>query len=133
VSERVCAATTQRGTACRGIVPLGRPHCLVHDPELAEKVAAARRRGGTMAAKVRVLQGRRQKLDSPRALVRFVSDILQDTLAGSIDPKVCNAVINAVNAQRALLEAAQFDQRLAVVEEWMSQQRAKGDGRRWGT
>jgi hypothetical protein len=116
VGERACAATTQRGTACRGIVPLGRSHCLVHDAELAEQVEAARRRGGTMAAKLRVLQGKRQRLDTPRALVRFVSDLLQDTLAGSVDPKVANAVINGVNAQRALVEMSDLERRLAELE-----------------
>jgi hypothetical protein len=100
----------------------------MHAPDLADKVEAARRRGGTMAAKVRVLQGKRQKLDSPRALVRFVSDLLQDTLAGTVDPKVANAVINGVNAQRALLEAGEIEGRLADLERVMGAMGRRGAG-----
>ncbi len=128
MSQPACRARTKRGTTCRGFALPGRDVCLMHAPDLADKVEAARRRGGTMAAKVRVLQGKRQKLDSPRALVRFVSDLLQDTLAGTVDPKVANAVINGVNAQRALLEAGEIEGRLADLERVMGAMGRRGAG-----
>jgi hypothetical protein len=116
VSERACAATTQRGTRCRGIVPAGRSHCLAHDPELRDKVQAARRRGGTVAMKLRHLQGRRQRLDSARALVKFLGDLAQDALAGTVAPDVARTVAYCVSIQKGLIESAEIERRLARLE-----------------
>ncbi len=127
-----CAATTQRGTACKGIVPLGRTYCLVHDPELAEKVAEARRRGGTTAMKLKLLAGKRQRLDTPHKLLTFVSDLALDTLSGSIDPNVSRATAYAVSLQMKLLETAEIERRLSDLEAQLqtygAQQRG---GSRW--
>ena len=114
--EPRCAATTQRGTPCRGIVPNGRTYCLVHDPELADKVQAARRRGGTVSMKLKLLQGRRQRLDSPKKLLAFCSDLVLDTLSGSVEPDVSRAVAYAVNLQIKLLEQTDLEARLAALE-----------------
>jgi hypothetical protein len=71
----------------------GRDVCIMHAPDQAEKVAAARVKGGTAAAKIRLLQGRRLKLDTPAALVRFTSGIVQDTLAGTVEVDVARTVL----------------------------------------
>jgi hypothetical protein len=116
VSERACAATTQRGTPCRGIVPAERSHCLAHDPELRDKVQAARRRGGTVAMKLRHLQGRRLRLDTAPALVRFTSHIVQDVVAGTLDPDVARTALYGVSIQRALIETADLQRQVAELE-----------------
>jgi hypothetical protein len=95
----------------------------MHDPERAAAVEAARRRGGTTAMKLRVLQGKRAKLDTPRALVRFVSDVMQDTLAGTIQPDVARAALYGVSIQRVLIEASATEARLAAVEKLLAQRR----------
>jgi len=114
-----CAATTQRGTACKGIVPLDRTLCLVHDPDLADRVAEARRRGGTTAMKLKLLAGKRQRLDTPKKLLAFVSNLALDTLSGSIDPNVSRATAYAVSLQMKLLETADLEQRLESLEAHM--------------
>ena len=116
MNEPSCAATTQRGTPCKGIVPGGRTLCLVHDPELADKVQAARRHGGTVSMKLKLLQGRRQRLDTPKKLLAFVSDLALDTLSGSIEPDVSRATAYAVSLQIKLIEQADLEQRLAALE-----------------
>jgi hypothetical protein len=116
VIEPRCAATTQRGTPCKGIVPNGRSYCLVHDPELADKVQAARRRGGTVSMKLKLLQGRRQRLDSPKKLLAFCSDLALDTLSGSIQPDVSRAVAGALSLQVKLLEMHDLEARMQALE-----------------
>jgi hypothetical protein len=116
MSERACRAQTKQGANCRAPALPGYETCLSHTPELAEKVRLARMRGGSAAAKVRVLQGRRLKLDSSQALVRFLGDVAQDTLSGAIDPNVSRATVYAVATLRATLETADLEQRLAALE-----------------
>ena len=58
--------------------------------------------------KLRLLQGRRTKLDSPRALTRFLSDLMQDVLAGSVQPDVGRVVAYCISIQKSLLETADF-------------------------
>jgi uncharacterized coiled-coil protein SlyX len=131
VSRAACAATTLRGASCRGIVPLGRTRCLVHDPELADRVAEARRRGGTTAMKLKLLAGKRQRLDTPRKLLAFVSDLALDTLSGSIEPDVSRATAYAVSLQMKLLETAEIERRLGELEERLAQQQPlRAAGRR---
>jgi hypothetical protein len=116
MTQQACAAVTQRGTPCKGIVPAGRMYCLVHDPELKDKVTAARRRGGSTAMKLKLLEGKRLKLDTPAALVRFNAGLIQDTLAATVDPGVSRAVSYAIANQLRLLETADLETRLAALE-----------------
>ncbi len=125
MSQPTCGALTKAGTSCRAFVPPGREACVSHDPAMADAVAAARIKGGTAAAKVRLLQGRRLRLDSPRALVKFLSDVAVDTLSGSIDPSVSRAVVYAVATLRQTMESADLEQRLARLEQQLAQQGTK--------
>jgi hypothetical protein len=124
MSQPVCTATTKAGSACRSFALPDRATCLMHTDELRGQVEAARRRGGTVAMKLRVLQGKRQKLDTPRALVKFVSDVMQDTLAGTVEPDVARAALYAVSIQRVLIEASGTEARLAAVERLLAQRRS---------
>lgn len=95
----------------------------MHDPARAAAVAAARARGGTVAAKLKILQGKRARLDSQHALVRFVSDVVQDTLAGTVEPDVARVVLYGISIQRALIEASGLEKRLAEVERLLARRR----------
>jgi hypothetical protein len=112
-----CQGRTTTGVPCRAFAPAGRLLCRVHDPERAEEVQAGRRRGAANAAKLRLLQGRRRKLTTPAALVGFLDNLIWDTIDGKYDAKLVNAVVGAVNAQRALIERADLEQRLAALEQ----------------
>jgi len=128
VSQATCTATTKRGDTCRSFALPGRETCLTHTPELRGQVEAARRRGGTVAMKLRVLQGKRQKLDAPRALIKFVSDVMQDVLAGTIEPDVARAALYAVSIQRTLIESSGLEARLTEIERQLAL-RTKGIAR----
>jgi hypothetical protein len=123
VSQPICTAITKRGGPCRSFALPDRPTCLMHTPELRAQVEAARRRGGTVAMKLRVLQGKRERLDTPRALVRFVASVVQDTLAGTVQPDVARAVLYGVSLQRVLIEASSLESRLAEVERLLAMRR----------
>jgi hypothetical protein len=94
----------------------GRDVCVMHAPDMAEKVAAARMRGGTAAAKVRMLQGKRLRLDTAGALVRFTSGLVQDVLAGTVDPDTAKVCLYGVSIQRQLIEVAELERQVAQLE-----------------
>jgi hypothetical protein len=115
--EQGCRAPTVSGRACRGFLLPGRDVCLSHAEDLADKLARARALGGSAAAKVRALQGKRLRLDSAGALLRFNANLAQDTLSGSVDPSVSKAVSYAIGNQLRLLEAGELERRLRALEE----------------
>jgi hypothetical protein len=122
-----CTATTQAGQPCQAFAPAGSTVCRVHDPAQAEAVQAARARGGAAAARLRVLQGRRSKLDTPAALVRFTATLLHDVLELHRPYELARVVLYGVSIQRQLLESSDLEQRLAALEA----QLATGRGQRW--
>ena len=126
MTQATCAATTQRGTACRGIVPLGLSYCLVHDPERAEAVREARARGGATATKLRALKARRPRLDTAAGLIRFNAGVIADTLEGRLLPDVARAVLYGMSIQRQLVEAGDLEQRIAALEARTQREQPKG-------
>jgi hypothetical protein len=116
VSQPACTATTKQGRPCRSFALPDRDVCLWHAPDLAGKVEAARKRGGTTAMKLKILRGRRAKLDTPRALVRFLADLAQDVLAGTVEPDVGRVVGYLINTQRQLIEASDLAERMERLE-----------------
>src|SRR5687768_8978483 len=116
MSKQPCQGETTAGLPCRAFAPTGRALCRVHDPERAAEVQADRRRGAVNAAKVRLLQGRRRKLTTPAALMGFVDTLIWDAIDGKYDPRLVNAVVGAVNVQRALIEVGELEARLAALE-----------------
>jgi hypothetical protein len=97
----------------------------MHDPEKAAAVAAARARGGTVAAKLRILQGKRERLDTPKALVKFVANVVQDTLAGSCEPDIARVVLYGISIQKALIETADLEQQVRELEALQAARRAR--------
>jgi hypothetical protein len=76
----------------------------------------ARSRGATNANKVRALEGRRSKLDTPAALVRFVATLVQDVVGGTVEPDVARVALYGCAIQRQLLETSDLEARLAALE-----------------
>jgi hypothetical protein len=104
----------------------GRDVCIMHAPDMAEKIAAARMKGGTAAAKLRVLQGKRLRLDSPAALAKFMSGLIQDVMAGTLGVDTARTVVYAVSVQRQVVEhaeKAELEKRLVEVERLLAQRR----------
>jgi hypothetical protein len=116
MTQRTCAAMSRRGEPCRSAIVGPGGYCRLHDPERAAAVRADRVRGGRTASKLRVLRGRRQRLDTMQALVRFLSDLMQDTLAQRVDPRVSNAVVYAVSVQLQAIEKGDLERRVVDLE-----------------
>ena len=79
-----------------------------------------------MAMKLRLLQGRRARLDSPRALTRFLSDVILDLLAGRLEVETARTIGYLCSVQRGVVELAQrseIEQRLAEVERLLAMRR----------
>jgi hypothetical protein len=112
-----CGAELERGRTCRAFA-LDSGRCWNHDPARAQERQAAQSRGG----KIRALQGRRRKLTTPAALLSFVDTLIWDAIDGKYDPKLVNAVVGAVNVQRALIESSDLERRLSALEAAAGQQ-----------
>jgi hypothetical protein len=120
VNQPLCRALTKQGASCRAPSLPNYDTCLSHTPELAGKVAEARRRGGTMAAKVRILEGKRLKLDSPAAVVKFTSGVVQDCLAGTVEVEVARTTLYGLGILLKAVEQA----RASDVEQMLAEVRA---------
>lgn len=112
-----CGAPTKSGAACRSWSLPGSTFCFSHDPAQVEHRRAARAKGGAAASTLRRLEGRRSRLDTPAALLRFVADLAHRAVAGELEPPVVNAAVYALSLQRHLIEASDHERRLRAIEE----------------
>ena len=128
MSQQPCGAPTKAGGTCRSFVPPGRAACVSHDPTMADAVASARRRGGTMAAKLRILEGKRLRLDSPAAVVKFTSNVVQDCLGGTVGVDVARTTFYGLAILLKSLEqarASDVDAALAEVRQLVAEARRR--------
>jgi len=128
MNQPLCRALTKAGASCRAPSLPNYDTCLSHTPELADKVAAARRRGGTMAAKVRILEGKRLKLDSPAAVVKFTSNVVQDCLAGTIEVEIARTTLYGIAILLKSIEqarASDVETALAEVKQLVAEARRR--------
>ena len=131
MSRPTCRARRNDGEPCRGPSLPTSEFCWSHDEDRAEEMTAARSRGAAKANKLRSLEGRRLRLDNPKALVRFVSDVVQDTLNGKVPPDVARTALYGCSIQRQLLETSELERRLAALEEQLGSGATKRGGGRW--
>jgi len=96
---------------------------------MADAVAAARRRGGTAAARLRVLEGKRLRLDSPAAVVKFTSGVVQDCLAGTIEVEIARTTLYGIGILLKAQEqarASDIEAMLAEVRKLTAEARMRG-------
>ena len=98
-----------------------------HDPTRQDAVREARARGGAAASKLRALEGRRARMDTPAALVRFTGRLIQDVLDGTTPVDVGRAALYGVSIQRQLVETSELERRIAALEARVD----KPGGTRW--
>lgn len=114
-----CQAATKHGAPCAAFALPGRPWCITHDPERQADVRAARSRGGATASKLRALEGRRARLETPAQLLRFTGKLIHDVVDGVLDPKVAGTAFYGISIARQLAdvtERAAVADRLAALE-----------------
>lgn len=98
-----CTAQSADGSPCKAYAQAGKPYCFGHDPEQAEAVAEARRKGGeTRAAQLSgAVVG---ELDSPEAVREYLARVCRDVEAGLIEPKRGTAISNLARVQLMALK-----------------------------
>jgi hypothetical protein len=118
-----CRAVTKRGARCRAFA-LASGLCWNHDPARADEVRAARSKGGTLCA----LQGRRRRLDSPAAVVAFLSSLVHDVADGALDGEPAKVLVYALSVQLKAIELAEQSagRRLVAEVEQLARQARRG-------
>ena len=120
-----CKAPTKTGRPCKAAVrPSG--YCALHDPDLAGVRAAARKRAGESSRRRlsrRTLPGDTPALplDSSRALVAHLSDLIRRVETGELDTKPAAVVAQLSNVLlRALANVEQLE-RIEAIETAVAQ------------
>jgi hypothetical protein len=119
VIRRRCAFAKTDGQPCQMAPLIDRPYCFANDPERAADAAEARRLGG---------QRRRREgtiaiaydlpgLDSVDGIRRLLDIVVTDGLGLDNGIAKLRVLIAAATSATRLLEAADFEARLAAVEE----------------
>jgi hypothetical protein len=125
MTRRPCTATTTQGRACRAFAPDGGDLCRVHDPSRAAEVQAARSKGGKLCA----LQGRRRRLDSPSAIVAFLSNLVYDVAEGRQDADTAKTLSYTLSVQLKAIDLsrqADVEQALSEVKALVAEARMRG-------
>jgi hypothetical protein len=126
VSRPACQAARKTGAPCRAPALPGEPWCWCHHPARQQVAAAARADGGRKAGRLRKLEGKRRRLDSPRAVVTFVSGLVYDVAEGRLDGELGRTLGYLLGVQLRAVELAQrseIEARLAEVERLLAQRR----------
>jgi len=112
-----CSQTNKDGSACNA-TPGPSGLCRWHSPEMADRIAEGRRRGGK--ARSHVARARKQlpagllTADEMRAVVCLTT---AKVLAGSIEPPVATAVATLARAFGSLTEAARAEELAARLDD----------------
>ncbi len=112
-----CQATRKDGAPCGSFALPGRPWCFAHDPERTQERQAARAKGSLRAGQMRKLRGKRARLDTVPGLVRFVAQVIQDALDGTIDVGAARMALYGASIQKQLLETSDLERRIATLEQ----------------
>lgn len=115
--RRRCAATTTAGMPCRAAALHERPYCRMHDPDLAEAVAEARRLGGLRRRRDATVHGAfdMEDLRTHEGLQRLYEVAVLDTLQLDNGLARNRTLIAAVSAGARLLDR-DLEERIATLE-----------------
>ena len=113
--RKQCIAITKGGERCRGNALDDSEFCFSHSPELAER----RREGCSQGGKAKANIIRLEKLMPSRLhpVYEEIEDVLFAVRKGKVDPKVVHAMAAAAKALVMLLQVAEFEERLASLEQ----------------
>jgi hypothetical protein len=98
-----CPIARKDGSPCGG-TPTKSGYCLAHDPALAEKRTAARRKGGK--GKSRLVRAQKLIPEDLQAMDRVLSRCVADVYRGIIAPAQGTAIASMVGARVRIREIA---------------------------
>lgn len=107
------------GRLCRAGPQRDRPFCFAHDPERAAEAAEARRLGGLRRRKEGTIAVAYDLpgLDTVEGIRRLLDIVVTDGLGLENGISRLRVLISAATSATKLLETAEFEERLAAVEE----------------
>jgi len=127
MSKPACEALSKAGEPCRAFALPGARNCWTHSPDHVEARQRACSAGGRKATQLRAIEGKRRKLDTPRALAGFMSTLVHDALEGKVDADLARTIGYLVAVQTKVVEQA----RQSDVERMLAEVRAlTADARR---
>src|SRR5438067_945181 len=120
----ICSGIRADGARCTAPARPGEPWCLGHSPDLAERRAEGRRRGGRNRSNL--ARAARAATASPQvaALLAKLETALDDTLSGDLPAASASAAASLARSIIAVLESADADARLEQLERLAQQQAA---------
>src|SRR4051794_25671758 len=107
-SKLLCEFVKDSGDGCKAAPVKGSRFCYFHSPDLAEKRADNRRRGGENSRRY-VLLPDVEPPTNAHEVKELMSRVLAGVLQGNVDPKIANA---AAILGRELTKAIQLSQRM---------------------
>jgi hypothetical protein len=124
-SKPKCKASKAGGSTCGGNCLNGSDYCYFHDPAQAAHRQQARRKGGRARSKpmaVLPISVSDVPVEDVEGVVRLLGRTINQVLTGQVDPKISNAVGYLASVLLRALEGAEFEERLARLEEMANQQ-----------
>ena len=117
------------GLACRQAPTTDRDYCFWHDPENVAAAAEARRLGQQRSKREASVAGAYEisGIDTVDDLKRVLEVVLLDTLALNNGVPRNRLLVSVVQAGLTLIKQADFEERLAALEEVIRPRRQDGD------
>ena len=117
MTQARCSGTTKAGAPCQAPALPGARFCISHDPSRVTDLAQWRRKGGQASShKARAAKALPAAAMTPVELQNFLIVVMRDTVAGTVDKGVANAVANLGRTVAALYGPATWEERLAELE-----------------
>jgi hypothetical protein len=117
MSRPVCEGIRKDGGPCKAPRLPDSALCWSHDPRQSEQAVRARAEGASKGGQLRALQGRRRRLDSPAAVVGFLSNLVHDVADGRVEGEVAKVLVYALSVQLKAVELAEAAQGRRLLDQ----------------
>lgn len=115
-----CNALTNSGKPCKGRPLPGRPYCMSHDPEFADRRAEGQRKGGEARANARraarqwAAIGEQMTATDLPAILRACMMAVRD---GTLEPSQAQAIANLAKTSVSITNEIELEERIAALEQ----------------
>jgi hypothetical protein len=97
--------------------------CVFHAEDQQERGRLARANGARKANVLRSIAGQRARLSTAADLLRFTTGLVHRTVEGELTPDTARAAFYGLSLARQLIETAEIERRLRLVERRQAGQR----------